>query len=140
MKYSEEMAAILCERLSLGESLRTICESKGMPDRASIMRWQDDNEQFAAKCARARVLQADFMDDLILDTAKACTSETAAADRVKIGAYQWRAARLQPKKYGDRSVQEIVGKDGGPIETRDVSDELRIKAIKALLAKKSGSS
>ena len=51
---------------------------------------------------RAREWQADYMDDLILETANDCTAETAQADRVKIGAYQWRAARLKPKVYGDR--------------------------------------
>jgi hypothetical protein len=40
------------------------------------------------------------MDDLILDTANDCTAETAQADKVKIGAYQWRAGRLKPKVYG----------------------------------------
>jgi len=51
---------------------------------------------------RARVCesQADYMDDLILDTANACTPESSPADRVKIGAYQWRASRLKPKVYG----------------------------------------
>lgn len=42
------------------------------------------------------------MDDLILETANASTPETAASDRVKISAYQWRASKLQPKKYGDK--------------------------------------
>jgi hypothetical protein len=62
-------------------------------------------------------MQADLMDDLILDTAGSCTAETAAADRVKIGAYQWRASKLAPKKYGDK-VALVGGGDGdAPIRT-----------------------
>lgn len=41
---------------------------------------------FATRYARAREAQADLMDDMILDVANGATSETAAADRVKISA------------------------------------------------------
>jgi hypothetical protein len=30
-------------------------------------------------------------------------------------AFQWRAAKLAPKKYGDKVEQTHVGPDGGPI-------------------------
>ena len=63
----------------------------------------------------------DQMDDRILELAENCTPETAPADRVKLAAYQWRASKLAPKKYGDRLTQEMVGKDGGPIEIADLS-------------------
>lgn len=55
------------------------------------------------------------MDDMILDCAKACTPETAAADRVKISAYQWRAAKLEPKKYGDRVDLTHANPDGSTL-------------------------
>lgn len=74
----------------------------GMPHRSTVIRWMADDERFATKCARAREAQADLMDDKILDVAEASTSETAASDRVKIAAYQWRASKLAPKKYGDK--------------------------------------
>jgi hypothetical protein len=70
---------------------------------------------------RAREWQADYMDDLILDTANACTPESSSADKVKISAYQWRAAKLKPKFYGDY-------KDAGKNEER----ELTIKIVGGL--------
>jgi hypothetical protein len=100
--YSVEIADAICDRLIEGESLRKICADENMPGRATVLRWQNDNADFEAKCTRARVMQADLMDDLILDTAHKCTPETANADKVKISAYQWRAAKLLPKKYGER--------------------------------------
>ena len=114
--YSESLADAICDRLIEGESMRSICASEDMPDRKTVLRWQDTRPDFAAKCARAREAQADFMDDLILDTARACTAESATADRVRIGAYQWRAARLQPKKYGDKLMTEHTGANGGSIQ------------------------
>lgn len=113
--YSQDVAAVICQRLTEGESLRKICADEAMPDRSTVLRWLESHEDFAAIHARARESQADYMDDLILDTANASTPESSPADRVKIGAYQWRAERLKPKKYGPRLTAELTGPDGGPI-------------------------
>jgi hypothetical protein len=117
--YTAKVAEQICDRIAEGESLRTICLDDTMPDRRTVHRWLEAYPAFATKYARARELQGDAMDEKILAVADACTPETAAADRVKILAYQWRAAKLAPKKYGDKI--EHTGKDGGPIETKDVS-------------------
>lgn len=119
--YSEKTVEEICDRIADGESLRRICEDKTMPDRRTVLRWLDVHPAFAAKYARAREAQGDAMDEKILAVADACTNETAAADRVKILAYQWRAAKLAPKKYGEKVQQELSGPNGGPIETKDVS-------------------
>lgn len=113
--FTDELADLICDRLMDGESLVKICADESMPHRRTVLRWMETNEAFATKCARARVLQSDLMDDMILDCAKACTPKTASADRVKISAYQWRAAKLEPKKYGDKLSAELTGADGGPI-------------------------
>lgn len=113
--FSDELADEICGLLIDGLSMRKICLQDDMPDRRTVLRWMDANEDFATKCARARMLQADLMDDLILEAAEASTSETAQADRVKISAYQWRASKLAPKKYGERVTQEHTGEGGGPI-------------------------
>lgn len=106
--YTEEMANRICDSLLDGQSLVKICEPEGMPHRATVMRWMQEDDAFATKCARAREMQADLMDDKILDVADASTPETAASDRVKISAYQWRASKLQPKKYGDKLSQDLT--------------------------------
>lgn len=113
-EYSEAVENVILDRLMEGESLRKICKDDDMPSRATVIRWQNERPAFETKCARARVMQADYMDDLVLDVANDCTPETAAADRVKISAYQWRAAKLAPKKYGDKLALDGDG-DGGPI-------------------------
>lgn len=100
-EYTPEMADIICECLIEGISLRRICESEGFPSRSTVLRWLDEREEFATKYARARTMQADLMDDMILDAAEATTNDNAAAQRVKIAAYQWRAAKLKPKVYGE---------------------------------------
>jgi hypothetical protein len=128
--YTPELAAEICARLESGESLRRICEDESMPCRSTVLRWMERDDDFATKCARAREDQAEYMDDLILDTAKSCTPENFQVARVQISAYQWRAAKLKPKKYGDKIAQEVSGPGGGPIyvigatEASEISDKL----------------
>jgi hypothetical protein len=45
---------------------------------------------------------------------------------------------MAPKKYGDRVAMEHTGKDGGPIQTMEVSDEARARALAAFIAKTKG--
>lgn len=104
--YEDDIANVICDMIADGHSLRTICQADEMPHRLTVLRWLDKHEDFATKYARAREMQADVMDDRIMEVADACTAETAAADRVKIGAYQWRAGRLAPKRYGDKVMQD----------------------------------
>lgn len=98
-----------------GKSLVKICDAKDMPNRRTILRWMESDEEFATKCARARAMQADLMDDKIADLIETCTPKSAVADRVKLAAMQWRAAKLMPKKYGDKITQEHTGPDGVPL-------------------------
>lgn len=134
--FTEDLADAIVDRISEGRSLRSICDDPDMPSRLTVMRWQDAKPEFEAKCARARVLQADFMDDKILDTADASTPETAAADRVKIAAYQWRASRLAPKKYGDKVALVGGTSEDEPIQV--TGDRERAKAALALMRKAQG--
>lgn len=114
-KFSDELADTICNRLMSGESLVKICSDESMPDRVTVIRWMGRDEDFATKCARAREAQADLMDDKIIEVAEACTPDTWKSDKVKISAYQWRASKLAPKKYGDKITQEHTGANGAPL-------------------------
>jgi len=134
-KFTEALGEEICDRIANGESIRKIAASDHMPDVATIMRWLDADVAFAHKYARARDIQGDYMDALVLDTAEASTPATAASDRVKIDAYKWRAAKLKPKKYGDRTHHELTGANGGPIRTQELShySDERLAALAALI-------
>src|SRR5258706_4307938 len=111
--YSEKIAERICDRLIEGESLVQICADENMPGRKTVYDWMEAHPDFHTKCARAREGQADYMDHRILDVANSCTAETAHADKVKISAYQSRASKLAPKKYGDKL--ELAGDPDSPI-------------------------
>ena len=117
--YSDAVALAICERLADGESLKEICADDHMPARTTVYKWIVEYESgFADKYARAREAQQDTaVDDLAEVGGKTLKGEyDPQAARVYADIIKWRAAKLAPKKYGDKVTQEVTGKDGGAIE------------------------
>ena len=104
-KYTPQLADEICRQLMIGESLIDICAQDDMPDRFTVIRWTRQDPDFAAQLYEARQAQADLMDDLVLSIAKRVQPETANADAVRLKALTWRAARLNAKRYGDKTEQ-----------------------------------
>ena len=121
--YTPEICAEICARLIEGESLRRICLDESMPGRRTVLDWLDEHEEFRAKYARARELQGDAEHDKMADIEDDALAGKVAPDvaRVVLASKQWRASKLAPKKYGDRTQLEHTGRDGGPIQYQDLS-------------------
>lgn len=117
--FTEETASTICERLMAGESLRKICRDADMPDQVTVYRWISQNDEFRKQYAHAREVQGETYADQIADEAFSATD--AALGRLKMDALKWSASKLAPKKYGDKVALEHTGKDGGPIQTYDLS-------------------
>lgn len=52
--YTPELAREICERLSKGEPLATICEDERMPAVRTVSLWKETQEGFSADFARGR--------------------------------------------------------------------------------------
>lgn len=126
---TEEIEERILAGLIDGMSMVQICEQEGMPNRRTVMRWMEADEGFASRCARAREMQADFMDDKIIELIETVTPENATAARVKLAALQWRASKLAPKKYGDKIEQHITG--SMELTTKEQRDAAVAAAIQA---------
>ena len=116
--YTEALAAKLCRRLAEGESLRAICADKAMPAISTVMGWLFDgnHDGFSEQYARAREAQAEVRADEIVDIADDDTNDfTADKDgklvvnnehiqrsRLRVDARKWIAAKLLPKRYGEK--------------------------------------
>ena len=72
---------------------------------------------FKAIIAGAREAQQDAIIESLIDMADKATPETVNVVKLQIWARQWVAAKLAPKKYGDKQAIELTGRDGGPIQT-----------------------
>lgn len=91
-----------------------------MPAQATVFRWLADDRYaaFREQYARAREAQADALVDEMLDIADDGTNDWMAdresedgfryngdavqRSRLRIDARKWMAAKLQPKKYGEK--------------------------------------
>jgi hypothetical protein len=118
--YNEDIATTICDRLADGESLRAICASAGMPNKATVFRWIGSHEEFREQYQWARELQADDILGRILEIADDSSRDyvqktgpdckvTWVEDRNHIANCQFRinalfrvVDRLAPKKHGRR--------------------------------------
>lgn len=108
-KFTDEIAESICERMMDGESLRAICRDDDMPDRSTVLRWLDADEVFAARYARAREAQADALFEDMQEVADSGNVEDTQRAKLRVATMQWRAAKLAPKRYGDKVA--VVGGD-----------------------------
>ncbi len=131
-KYTKKLTQKICERLALGESMRSICDKKDMPGRRTVLRWLAKHDEFRTLHAEARELQADYHFDEILDIADDATNdfmdrkradgsiekvldpEHVQRSKLRIDGRKWTLARMSPKKYGDK-VQVGADGDGGTV-------------------------
>lgn len=117
-KYTPQLAQRICTEIAQGKSLVAVLKAEGMPDYSTVTRWLDhpQHEAFRKMYARAREDQADYLADELVeiaDTAK--DRDSAAAAKVRTDTRKWVAAKLKPRKYGERVTQEHTGPEGSPL-------------------------
>lgn len=100
-----------------------------MPGVSTVLRWLRDMPEFQEQYARAKEEQADFLaeemleiaddkSDDLLDTEEGQSANPVAVQRarLRVDARKWAAAKLKPKKYGDKVDFTTDGKQvGGPV-------------------------
>lgn len=131
--FTQETAKTICDRLAIGQSLREICRSEGMPSAPTIFRWIQEHETFRKQYAIAREAQAEYLFDEIVEIADDASNdwmqrnhgegddvdvlnhEHVQRSRLRIDARKWAASKLAPKKYGDKVIMDGDG-EGGDIK------------------------
>ena len=113
--YSEAMAHDICERLSTGQSLASICEGKGMPNVATIFRWLEKEASFRDLYTHARDNMAHAIFDECLVIADEATGDidkegnpnntNVQRAKLRIDTRFRMAGKLNPKVYSDRMEQ-----------------------------------
>ena len=131
-KYTPELAAEICERLSDGEPLRQICRDNHMPAWTAIYAWAAIDKQLSERIAQAREQGYDAIaEDLlaIADTPLMGETETSSANgltitrqdmlghrKLQIETRLKLLAKWNPKKYGDRQI--LAGDKDSPLEMK----------------------
>ncbi len=131
--FTEKVANEVCRRLSLGETLRQISKTPGMPAVATVCDWVRERTEFADQYARARNAGLDMMAEQIIEIAdtpavgmnseadgdgvvtKITTKEMIEHRRLQVDARKWLLSKMRPEKYGDRAAIALTDKDGNNI-------------------------
>jgi len=123
-KFTQEIADQICEQVATtSKSMRTICAEVRIPY-TTHMQWLRDKEDYSNQYARAKEDQADYLAEEILEIADDSSGDTdytetgkivmnaefVARSRLKVDARKWIAAKLKPKKYGDKVDVTTDGK------------------------------
>jgi len=129
--YTQDMADIVCERLALGQSMRTICLSDDMPAISTLFRWIRQQDEFRQQYEKAKEECADLYAEEIIEIADDTSNdymdvsdengatgatrlntEHVQRSRLRVDARKWISSKLKPKKYGDKIQQEITAPEG----------------------------
>lgn len=144
---TQQMSNTICGKLSEGQSLQAICEEPGMPDYATVKRWERDNATFRADSLRAREIgchriaedclriaddaRNDWMERRGQDDAGwVANGEHIQRSKLRIDTRLRLLGKWLPKVYGDKIA--IGGAEDLPPVKHDVSltpDEAYLRMI-----------
>lgn len=140
MEFDQEVADKLCELITTSKvGIVKILKENDLPSWPVISRWLHEQQTFAIQYARAREAQADYLAGEITEIADEPligkktketkegifeeTGDNVERSRLMVDARKWQAAKLAPKKYGDKMEHGIS------------LEENTVKVIKTIVTK-----
>lgn len=128
--YTKDIADKICQRISEGESVRTIVKDPEMPSSSSIFRWllDEDKKEFWEQYEKARNIQAELMFEELLDIADDGSNdwvqregkdeeewwvqngEAMSRSRLRVDTRKWYLSKVLPKKFGEKIDMTTDGK------------------------------
>jgi len=122
--FGPEVFADIFSRMIEGETLIKICRDPAMPSRKTVCARIAADSDLQGAYDRAMLLRADYYAESVLDLADNCqvgtkiinkngkveivTADMVERTRLQIEARKWYAAKLAPRKYGDRLQTDLA--------------------------------
>lgn len=123
--WTDELIDRICDEVSSGRSVAELAREDWCPSQPSIYREMARNEEFADRMGKARAAQQEYEADNCVQMADDATAEDWQVVKLRIWARQWRAAKLAPKKYGDKL--DLTNSDNSMSSMTD--EQLRARLI-----------
>ena len=123
--FTDELAAEICERIAMDESLVKICEGENMPSTNTVYRWLHDKPDFRDNYVRARGDQAHTVADQakkVRDDLLAGLIDHQTANAL-LNFIKWETGKRNPKTYGDK----IAHVGGDPATDSPIQSQGTIK-------------
>lgn len=136
--YTPELGTQICLEIAGGKSLRKVCDTEGMPDMSTVLRWLADDEkeffhkQYARACEARGVSLAEEAMEIVDQPVK--TPLELAHNKAKADQRKWYASKLSPKRFGDKLA--VGGADDLPpvqVQERELTEaERAVRVLNAL--------
>lgn len=107
VQYSEDVIALLLERMTDGMSLTGICRLPDMPKYSQLVRWMKYHPWIRQALEDARMARAEHHRDKVMEEAERAESskDPIEATKVKIQAHQWLAG-VDDARYSSKNKIE----------------------------------
>jgi len=143
---TKEIQDLICDSIAEDEhGLKWHCENtKGFPSYRAIRNWLIDPryKEFQRSYDLAKQAQADLMVDKMIEIIDDVPVRKDAIDKAKgqVDTRKFIAAKLRPRKYGDRTFTGYLDKDGEPTDITPkynygALDKEELEILKKILGK-----
>lgn len=130
MAYSTEEKETILQNIFTeiqnGRAVRNVLKDEGMPDVTTFYRWIEEDVEKSKQYTRAmefraeikfESIEADYLEEPQRDAETGrIDSAWVQLQRLKIDAKKWELSKLNPKKYGDKTIHS--GDEDNPIQTK----------------------
>lgn len=119
---------LIISEIEKGNSLRHALKLKDMPSSQTFFKWIANDEIKSKRYARACEVRADHLfeeileiaddpreDAIVTDNGIVMNTEFVQRSKLRIDVRKWMLAKMNPKKYGDKVENTIVGDNEKPI-------------------------
>jgi hypothetical protein len=100
-KYNAELAAKICERISKGESIRSIGRDPDMPEANTIFEWSIHKDEFYVQYVKAKEAGAEIEAEECEEIARDESIDVARAKLI-VDTKKWNLSKKLPKRFGDK--------------------------------------
>lgn len=119
--YNKEIAEKICNLIaSSNKGIVSICkENEDLPERSTIYNWLNLHKEFMDMYTRAKEDQADYLAEEMIEIADESSNDTMIINKgdstyevenkewvnrskLRVETRKWIAAKLKPRKYGDK--------------------------------------
>jgi len=108
-KKTPEIVGRFLEAIRNGRSAAQACKAEGMPSTQTIIKWAENDPEFAAQYEKAKEERGNYYGELVAEISLAGLQgkyKDSAMLRAAIDGLKWSAARMAPKGFGDRIQHE----------------------------------
>lgn len=122
-KFSEKVATEICQRISRGETLRSICREEQMPHWNTVYDWMEAHPDFSVRIRRARETGFDAIAEEALEIAntpaegqrveegpdgkKVVREDMLGHRKLQVETRLKLLAKWSPQKYGDKQTIDM---------------------------------